>query len=872
MKPITLTLCGWGPFRDRQTVDFTELSENGIFLITGQTGAGKTTVFDGITYALYGNMSGEIRDKNSVRSDFAEDDTPTFAELVMQHNGAVYRIYRNPEYMRPKKRKNGKAAMTKEREKAVLTLPDGTAVEGGSEVTRKIQEILRLDYRQFKQISMIAQGEFARLLTASPNEKTRIFREIFDTAVYERFAAKLREDANNLYKEVMEYRHRMDEDVRQFSTKDEVWKELTESGGYTYELLMERLAELEKQYREEEKAAGKQAEKVDRELVELEKQMEQAEGIRKAFARLEETKEKLKKRKEKAEEVKKEEERLKRAEHAAEIRAEYQLVNSLEKQISAVSRQQLEEEEAIVREEAELASCKEFYENREPLLAFYDIRQAQKELKNRQDAGKKRKEQLEEKLLQKQEDYVVQEKETGDKQRALSEAQNRYRRAVIGLAARLVEEGKPCPVCGSLDHPMVAHTGEDVPDEDKLSRLQEAYEESSARLTLLHGLAAAARAELEAQEEQNRQLEKEEERLRAELEAFPEKLAEFAAQHSREQVQEQAERCAGLMTAQTVRRQNLERFAADKAALEEECRGARGKWQAALERGGFSGEEAYLDAVLEEEVRRSLSERISRYRMETASLSQLCAHMEEQLQGKEETDTAPLAQKREALGEEKRKGERLRTDYSIAASDAARTLRLLKEKKDGMEKREKAYGIIRDLDNMASGNNARKLVFEQYVLSGYFEDILEAANLRLRRMTGGRYELSRVEEAGDGRSKDSLEIRVMDYYTGKYRSVKTLSGGESFKASLSLALGMSDVIQAESGGIRVEALFIDEGFGALDSESLDQACSALMGLVEKDRMIGIISHVPELQERISSQIFIEKKNTGSRIHSRQGVN
>ena len=175
--------------------------------------------------------------------------------------------------------------------------------------------------------------------------------------------------------------------------------------------------------------------------------------------------------------------------------------------------------------------------------------------------------------------------------------------------------------------------------------------------------------------------------------------------------------------------------------------------------------------------------------------------------------------------------------------------------------------IIRDLDNMASGNNARKLVFEQYVLSGYFEDILEAANLRLRRMTGGRYELSRVEEAGDGRSKDSLEIRVMDYYTGKYRSVKTLSGGESFKASLSLALGMSDVIQAESGGIRVEALFIDEGFGALDSESLDQACSALMGLVESDRMIGIISHVPELQERISSQIFIEKKNTGSRIHS-----
>ena len=218
MKPITLTLCGWGPFRDKQTVDFTKVSEKGIFLITGQTGAGKTTIFDGITYALYGSMSGEIREKNSVRSDFADADTPTYAELTMMHNGLLYQIYRNPEYMRPKKRKNGGQAMTKEREKAVLTLPDGSVMEGSGEVTRKIQEILRLDYRQFKQISMIAQGEFARLLTASPGEKTRIFREIFDTALYDRFASVLRDEANTLYKEVMEYRHRMDEDVRQFHT------------------------------------------------------------------------------------------------------------------------------------------------------------------------------------------------------------------------------------------------------------------------------------------------------------------------------------------------------------------------------------------------------------------------------------------------------------------------------------------------------------------------------------------------------------------------------------------------------------------------------------------------------------------------------
>lgn len=865
MKPITLTLCGWGPFRDRQTVDFTKVSGKGIFLITGQTGAGKTTIFDGITYALYGSMSGEIREKTSVRSDFADADTPTYAELTMVHNGLTYQIYRNPEYLRPKKRRNGGQAMTKEREKAILTLPDGSVMEGSGEVTRKIQEILRLDYRQFKQISMIAQGEFARLLTAAPGEKTRIFREIFDTALYDRFAAVLRDEANTLYKEVMEYRHRMDEDIRQFHTPDEKWKELAAGDAHPYELLLERLKVLEKDCRREEGESARRMDKLDQEIVELEKQIQQAEADRKAFRKLKETGKKLQELKEQAEEIAQEEERLKRGEHAAEIRAEFQQVSGMEKQLQALVEQEKQEEEAIMREMALVQECSGIYEQRESLFTCYDIRQSMEELEKRRGAGQHRQKELEEKLLDRQQSYLEQEKVTAERQHELTEAQNRYRRAVIGIAARLVEEGKPCPVCGSLEHPHVAGTGGDVPDEEQLNRLQEAYDISAARLTGLHGQAAAAKAEAEGQAAQNRQMEQEEEVLRTKLEGFSPELVSFAGLHDREEIREQAERYTGLVTGLKVRRQNRERLAADKQKLEEELSVARERWAVALEKGGFSGTQAYQEAVLEEADRRLLSETIARYRLELGTAAKLCAHMEGELRGKEETDTSPLIQKRDSLLEEKKKEESMRTNWSIGASDASRTYRLLMEKKTDMEKKEKDYGVIRDLDNMASGNNAKKLVFEQYVLSGYFEDILEAANLRLRRMTGGRYELSRVEEAGDGRSKDSLEIRVMDYYTGKYRSVKTLSGGESFKASLALALGMSDVIQAESGGIRVEALFIDEGFGALDTESLDQACSALMGLVESDRMIGIISHVPELQERISSQIYIEKKNTGSHI-------
>ena len=187
---------------------------------------------------------------------------------------------------------------------------------------------------------------------------------------------------------------------------------------------------------------------------------------------------------------------------------------------------------------------------------------------------------------------------------------------------------------------------------------------------------------------------------------------------------------------------------------------------------------------------------------------------------------------------------------------------------DKIGKESEEYGYVKDLENMAMGNNPKRLVFEQYVLAGYFEEILRAANLRFAKMTGGRYEMSRLQEVGDGRVKDNLEIQVLDYYTGKYRSVRTLSGGESFKASLSLALGMSDVIQAMNGGIKVDTLFIDEGFGSLDEESLEQACSTLMGLAEKKHLIGIISHVQELRERIDNQLIIEKTGNGSRIKTR----
>ena len=256
------------------------------------------------------------------------------------------------------------------------------------------------------------------------------------------------------------------------------------------------------------------------------------------------------------------------------------------------------------------------------------------------------------------------------------------------------------------------------------------------------------------------------------------------------------------------------------------------------------------------------------YREKLHAAQELCAHLKEALKGQKRKD---LEQTEQDFEEMQRALSDVRKNLQgelTKGQQVERSLSGIRKNRKEAERIRAEYGIVKDLDELANGNNSRRLVFEQYVLAGYFEQILKAANLRLFDMTDGRYELIRAKQVSDGRKKDNLEILVMDYYTGKERSVKTLSGGETFKASLALALGMSDCIQARNGGIRVETLFIDEGFGALDEESLEQSCAVLQSLAGSDRMIGIISHVPELRERIESQIIIEKKNYGSSVRIR----
>lgn len=869
MRPVELTLCGWGPYKDKQPpIDFTKLKSRGLFLITGATGAGKTTVFDAITYALYGDMSGKTREKNSVRSDFADAATPTYVELLMEHEGKRYHIRRNPEYLRPKKRKSGSDGMTREKENAVLTMPDGSHIEGSSEVTRKIQEILRINIDQFKQLSMIPQGEFTRLLTAQASEKSKIFREIFNTELYDRIAGELKRRSAGLYKQVVECKNRMEEDIELFAPPKELfekWKELTESGCYYYQGILDFLKENKREY-------GIREKELEQELKEAEEKAEgfavlvkEGEETQSFLLSLEAEKERKQKLKEQEPAFTEKEERLQRAVKAAGVKEYESRWQTCQKQQEELAAKLAGVEKEIERLKAQKEKGTAFYQNAEELLPAYERQEKEEELRKELLQAEKRSEKQQEELCRLKERYLQVEAEEEKLKTDYENAEKSYRHGIAGILAADLAEDTPCPVCGSLKHPRKAVTEEGAPTEEEVERKKRLYEAKRKELTVVHGETAACKERGDS--------------LSEEVEELKEKLAtadrenknrtafvrEYLKLHTKQVFLKEKKDHEALLVSLREREKNRDGLKTEYTQKEADTKRFQDAFEDRRELCGFEQEEEYRQAFLTETEMEDLREAVQKYRQDCHACSHLIAHLQEKLSGRKQTDVEELKEKLKKAKEEKEEAYQRLTLLKQGVREMTRLYDSLKEKEERSEKLSKEYGMWKDLDDAANGNNSKRLVFEQYVLASYFEEILKAANLRLHGMTGGRYELRRLLAVGDGRSKDSLEMEVLDYYTGKYRSVKTLSGGETFKVSLSLALGMSDVVQAMSGGICVDTLFIDEGFGSLDSESLEQACETLHSLVEKDRLIGIISHVPELSEKIENQIRIKKTSAGSRI-------
>ena len=713
---------------------------------------------------------------------------------------------------------------------------------------------------------MIAQGEFTKLLTASSQEKTKIFRQIFDTGLYERIAQLLKERSNAIYKEVSGYRHKMDEDVELYHPLEEsaeVFATLVQGEAYDYEAVLAFLKEEKKRIGKEEKEVLAQYQKLEERTLVLNGKLVEAQKaaeLQKSLERETERKQLLDHRKE---EMQQKEILLWKADRAGEIRQQELLCEESAKQIDKINQQIRHLQEETGLREQQILTLQKLPEYQADFEAACELKEKLSEQERESEHNIELCKQLEAQLKQLQEVYLKLEQEELLARQTYEETEHRYRHNLAGILSSELEENRPCPVCGSLHHPAPAAVTEEHLTKEKVDQAKKAWLQKQEKTMHQHGETMAAKGKAEQAKEKGGELLKAIGQMQEQMDQLPAEIKALLSKYTRKSFEGELNRLLQLRVERAEKQEQILTLQEELQKGQELFREREEERDILLTKYGFASREEYQGSLLSKEQIEAGKRELQDYEKNCRANEELLQHLKEQVQEIVLADPVKLKEELKEALEEKRAVQQMLSKKQESRNLTERTYSSLKTKLAGLKETMERYTLVKGLDDLANGNNKKRLVFEQYVLISCFEEILYAANLRLQTMSAGRYELRRVRGIVDARSKDNLEMEVLDYYTGKYRSVKTLSGGESFKVSLSLALGMSDVIQAQSGGIRVETMFIDEGFGTLDGESLDQACLVLQGLTESNRLIGLISHVPELSEKIPDQIRIHKTNTGS---------
>lgn len=917
MRPIRLTMSAFGPYAGTTVVDFDKLGESGLYLITGDTGAGKTTIFDAITYALYGEASGANREPGMFRSKYAEPETPTEVELVFNYAGKEYTVKRNPDYERPAKRGDG---FTLQKADAVLTMPDGRVVTKVKEVTKVVRDILGIDRNQFSQIAMIAQGDFLKLLLAETKDRQAIFREIFQTRYYQVFQDRLKDASGKLTRQCDEAKRSMDQYLQGTMCDEDnplaiEWRK-AKSGllpmGEVYLLLKQLIAEDEASMSALEielKGCNKTLETVNTDLGKTQEAEKAATALERAKGRSEAAAKKLdelataltqaKSREEDAEKL------AKAAAALAALFSEYDARDALLKALAELEKQLSEENAAKDKDQTALNAQIELLKAMNKEKADLDDAGAQKErlLREKSTATQTESElksvlqmvsefeNLTVKLSKAQEMFQKAQKDADAAGRDYDAKNRAFLSEQAGILAQTLEEGAPCPVCGSRSHPSPATLSETAPTE---AELKKAKADADNKRQLAADASTAA-GELRGQVDTKAgQLQEYAEKLSMSTE--PGKLKEEATE-SLDKIQEKIQRITKEIATEekrVARKKELEELIPN----EEEKRGkldlsiqtrsetittlSTKQEETKKQLDAIAGKLQFPDkktAVAEKdrlaqeqtEIKTAISKADAAHKDQSKVCSELkgqIGQLEEQLSNTVLPDKDTLTTQQAELTKKIEDISQRQTTLHTRMTTNQSALENLQAKGSELEELEKQLIWVRALSNTANGNlsGKEKIALETYVQMTYFDRIIARANTRFFVMSGGQYELKRRSEAEDYRSQSGLELDVIDHYNSTERSVKTLSGGESFKASLSLALGLSDEIQSSAGGIRLDTMFVDEGFGSLDEESLQQAMKALSGLTESNRLVGIISHVSELKERIDRQIVVTKeKSGGSRV-------
>ena len=876
MKPIQLVLSAFGPYVERTVIDFSALGEEGLFLIAGDTGAGKTTIFDAISFALYGEASGgkEKRKSKSFHSDYVSDQTETYVELTFRHRGETWWIRRNLEYQRPaKKKKDGMETTTRQAADAQMRNEDtGEEILSMDDVNRRVRELLGLTQDQFTQTVMIAQGDFLKILTASSDDRKKLFRDLFHTNLYVDLQSRLQEknracadEQKALEQVILSAEGKIDPEA-EFAER-EILLSYCGQIQHTDALctLLARLIEQEKAAQEQARAQKKEAADQIGALIAA---VTEGERVNRDFADWESKKARL-----------------------AALTAGQGEIDAQRAALAAARRaQQLETDEALMRrtrrdmdaQRAALSEAQAALEQAEKALPEAETRMKEAESRGGEiHALLAQAKQMEDCLpvlgeverlkaaldTQKRELQRLTE-DSSRAQAAYTAAQNSYYLSQAGLLARELKAGQPCPVCGSTAHPCPAQITPETVTRQTLEQAAKRRETAEKAQSDAATRLAANRAALDEREDRLRALKIEADETRQRLAARIDAAHRAAADRQRA-IDAARSAYQALDKRKTAAQSAVDAAQKQLAALEKDLRAQTEAFEQKRTAHGFEDEASYRLAKRTNAEIERLDREIRNFDEQKRTLAAQSRELEDKLSGRQKMDLAALQNRRAAALDRQAKAENAEKAMVRKLTLHESAEREIRQANAAIQKKRGKWQIIQELytccAGIAAGNPRAKLTFEAYVQQYYFRFVVAAANKRLTRLTDGMFTLRVMREAANRVSQSGLDLEVLDRSTGQARDVSTLSGGESFLASLALALGLSDAVQSQSGQIRMDAMFIDEGFGSLDENALRSSIDVLLELADGKRLIGIISHVQELEERIDKQIVVTKTPNGSTV-------
>ena len=864
MKPVYMEISAFGPFADKTVIDFSKIGDSRIFLITGDTGAGKTTLFDALSFALYGEASGgkERRISKNFRSDYAAAEVKTYVRLKFEHKGKIYNIERGPTYTRASKRGKGTTDEPAYASFYCENEPENVCTKI-DETDKKIYEIIGLDRKQFSQTVMIAQGEFMKILNEKSTDRKEIFQRIFNTSVFNRFQEKLKDREricrHNLEavneKIITEMSH------TEFTDKNSEIEELmcAESVAQFCEILEKKNNEYKIQLSEIEnelEKLSKDNEKITLELVEgkkLNESINEYEEKNIMFKALIQKKKKF--------EIK--EKTLEKSKAALKILPYEKLLESCIMRLKEKNKAA-----KILKESFELLET-------ELKVSENKLNDAQKNSEKVEDLKKKIIEA--EKLLplyDELENLVEIYKKDSERLLELNEKslmlENVYRKKLdlfilgqAGILAEKLTDGEPCCVCGAKVHPNPAKKIDGIPTQEDVSEtekramaIKNEYIDFGKKAAALNEKISMLELQLDGKFKSADEAKINYVNMKKTVEEL-EKILEAAVK-----AYDEAEEKITKNSAQ------LKAVSEDIKKIEEEKSECKKKFSSMLEELGFDGEDEYFNSISDDREIEKLEKEILDYKTELSVIKSRIDELSKLLKNLEKCDLTALEANKKHISEEYNIKDKERINLTGICSKNSETFKKLEKLMKEQKKLRDEWAVTADLSVTANGNQGNgkaKFSLETYIQQYYFKQVIASANKRLTMLTDGMFVLRCKETAKNLKQQVGLDLDVLDRSTGLWRDVSTLSGGESFLASISLALGLSDIVQNGNGGIQLDSMFIDEGFGTLDDNALSQAVSLLDKISDNKRLIGIISHVTELKNRIDKKIVVSKEAMGSTL-------